>query len=377
MDQQGYPQGPPQGPPQGYPQGPPQGYQSQQGYPQGPQSPYYESQQPKKPLSTGQKIGIAVVIILTLVFLYIIGKSMLDKIEDTGKPPAGSDNTNVKKSGGKPQQPPQAPTMSQSGTEPQTASSNDTTTTSSRSTTYSGTGVSPTTYVGCYADAPNAYNNKRFLDTYAGMKTVEECDALTKAAGAKYFGMQYWQGTGSATIGNKAACYYSTNSAVTPDLIKTYTGAPGNNTINKLECDTATDGNKLGGPWVNALYSVSSSAPATRSGLVPDTSHIAESKGCFSFNDKSGAPFFNQSLGTSSVENCNTAAKGAGVAYFGMTNYNTKQLGKGTCYYSTKKPFNFNNLVKNTTATRNCVSDSSGGSFGKSGSVQVYAVSAK
>ena len=124
-------------------------------------------------------------------------------------------------------------------------------------------------YLGCYADAPKAYKNNRFLDKYVGNMTVKQCnDAIYKMKSDKngpplYFGMQYWQGTvkpnsaGKTNISDTAACYYSNDANVTPTLMQTYKGHPGNHPINKLECNTATDGNKLGGPWVNALYLVS------------------------------------------------------------------------------------------------------------------------
>jgi len=101
-------------------------------------------------------------------------------------------------------------------------------------------------YLGCYPD--NSSRTTSLSSIAPGYITVSACNAIAKAAGSQYFGMQNWPGAGS-TIGNTANCMYG-NSSTTFAKVTGATMQSGNT----LSCSVGTDGNVYGGAWSNAVY---------------------------------------------------------------------------------------------------------------------------
>jgi hypothetical protein len=89
-------------------------------------------------------------------------------------------------------------------------------------------------YLGCYKDA-----STRALPIMVPALTISECQALAKANGSAYFGMQWPEGSPAG----KAQCFYGNG-------IYSRYGSAG---ICNMKDN---DGNKLGGIWANAVYKV-------------------------------------------------------------------------------------------------------------------------
>ena len=162
--------------------------------------------------------------------------------------------------------------------------------------------VSPK-YIGCYKD-DYVYSGGRLLNKGGGqIYTVDQCNAAAAAAGAPYFGMQYWRGAGGS-VSNKAQCWW-------PDP------ADKNLTLTKIQsvgegsCNLGTDGNMYGQGMMNALYTTTPNATK-----FPTPTYIGCYKDDYVY---SGGRLLNKGGGQIyTVDQCNAAAAAAGAPYFGM-----------------------------------------------------------
>jgi hypothetical protein len=163
--------------------------------------------------------------------------------------------------------------------------------------------VSPK-YIGCYKD-DYVYSGGRLLNKGGGqINTVQGCNAAAAAAGAPYFGMQYWRGAGES-VSNKAQCWW-------PDP------ADKNLTLTKITslgggtCDVGTDGNIYGQGMMNAIYTTN---PNMANFSTP--TYI----GCYKDEGTAYSGGRLMSKGEGSIHPviaCNNAAKAGGAPYFGM-----------------------------------------------------------
>ena len=95
-------------------------------------------------------------------------------------------------------------------------------------------------YLGCFRDA----NGDRVLKAEMGLKTLAQCESAAKAAGSKYFGLQYGEGGDGTT----AECFHGSDAY---DRLGTDKG-----------CTNVGYPYYVGGNYSNAVYSVPISAPA-------------------------------------------------------------------------------------------------------------------